>query len=154
AQYNLGLSYAKGERTGGTPDNVSAYMWFNIAAASFAATDPRRSTAVGDRDAVASKMTPEEIAEAQKRAREWRPGERGRTLWSGFGPGHSIHSFNHLIGPRQERIRNTHPDCLGGFQIDGQLEFLRLLDRQVRGLRALQNLVREQGAAPEQVGHA
>src|SRR5262249_6473441 len=30
AQYNLGLSYAKGETTGGTPDNVSAYMWFNI----------------------------------------------------------------------------------------------------------------------------
>ena len=73
AQYNLGLSYAKGETGAGDPDNVSAYMWFNIAAASFAATDPRRSTAMSSRDAVAAKMTPEEIVEAQKRAREWRP---------------------------------------------------------------------------------
>jgi TPR repeat protein len=72
AQYNLGLSYAKGETGEGDPDNVNAYMWFNIATASFAATDPRRSTAMTSRDAVAHKMTPEEIAEAQKRAREWR----------------------------------------------------------------------------------
>jgi hypothetical protein len=73
AQYNLGLSYAKGETGAGDPDNVSAYMWFNISAASFATTDPRRSTAMSSRDAVAAKMTPEEIAEAQKRARDWRP---------------------------------------------------------------------------------
>jgi hypothetical protein len=73
AQYNLGLAYAKGEMGVGAPDNVSAYMWFNLAAATFPASDPRRSTAVGDRDAVAAKMTPEQIAEAQKRARDWRP---------------------------------------------------------------------------------
>jgi TPR repeat protein len=71
AQYNLGLSYAKGET--GEPDNVSAYMWFNLAAARFAASDTRRSAAVAGRDVVANKMTPEQIAEAQKRAREWKP---------------------------------------------------------------------------------
>jgi hypothetical protein len=73
AQYNLGLFYAKGEMGAREPDNVSAYMWFNLAAAGFPASDPRRSTAVGDRDVVAAKMTAEQIAEAQKRAREWRP---------------------------------------------------------------------------------
>ncbi len=69
AQYNLGLSHAKGE--GGEPDNVSAYMWFNLAAARFPASDTRRNAAVSSRDVVAAKMTPDEIAEAQKRAREW-----------------------------------------------------------------------------------
>ena len=71
AQYNLGLFHAKGET--GEPDNVSAYMWFNLAAASFPASDTRRGAAVNSRDLVANKMTPDEIAEAQKRAREWKP---------------------------------------------------------------------------------
>jgi TPR repeat protein len=71
AQYNLGVFYATGQA--GRPDNVSAYMWFNLAAAHFAASDPRRSTAIGGRDLVANRMTNDQIAEAQKRAREWRP---------------------------------------------------------------------------------
>lgn len=71
AQYNLGLSYAKGEA--GAPDNVSAYVWFNLAAARFPPSDARRGVAVSSRDAVASKLTPDEIAEAQKRSREWKP---------------------------------------------------------------------------------
>src|SRR5215211_2987530 len=70
AQYNLGLSYAKGEF--GEPDNVSAYMWFNLAAARFPPSDTRRHAAVSGRDVAASKMTQEQIAEAQKRAREWK----------------------------------------------------------------------------------
>jgi uncharacterized protein len=59
AQYNLGISYARGD---GVPqDNVLAHMWFNLAAARF--TSPvSRGRAVGNRDAVARKMSPEEIA--------------------------------------------------------------------------------------------
>jgi TPR repeat protein len=71
AQYNLGLAYARGEV--GEPDNVSAYVWFNLAAARIPASDARRGEAVSSRDAVASKMTPDQITEAQKRAREWKP---------------------------------------------------------------------------------
>ena len=72
AQYNLGLSYAKGES--GEPDNVSAHMWLNLAVAHFLASDTvARAAARKDRDLVAEKMTPDQIAEAQKRAREWRP---------------------------------------------------------------------------------
>lgn len=71
AQYNLGLSYAKGEA--GELDNVSAHMWFNLAAAHFPPSDAAsRSAAVNNRDLVAKKMTPDQIAEAQKRAREWK----------------------------------------------------------------------------------
>lgn len=72
AQYNLGHCYANGH---GLPqDNVNAYMWFNLAAARFPASDTRnRGAAATSRDAVASKMTPDQIVEAQKLAREWNP---------------------------------------------------------------------------------
>src|SRR5262249_61759852 len=62
--------------------------------------------------------------------------------------------FDHLVGTQQERFRDGYPGRLGGLHIDGQLEFRRLLDRQVRGLRPLQNLVHVEGAAPEQVRYA
>jgi hypothetical protein len=72
AQYNLGLSYAKGE--GGEPDYVSAHMWFNLAAARFPLSDATNRTAARkNRDLMAEKMTPDQIAEAQRRAREWKP---------------------------------------------------------------------------------
>jgi uncharacterized protein len=72
AQYNLGLSYAKGEA--GEPDNVSAHMWFNLAAAHFPVSDAiNRSAARKDRDLVAERMTPDQLAEAQRLAREWTP---------------------------------------------------------------------------------
>ena len=48
-------------------DRVSAYMWFNLAAAqgnAFAEMFLRDT---------ADKMTPDQIAEAQKLAREWKP---------------------------------------------------------------------------------
>ena len=66
------LLYAQGE--GAPQDNVSAHMWFNLAAARFPASDTRnRDVAVKSRDVVAGKMTAEQIAEAQRRAREWKP---------------------------------------------------------------------------------
>jgi hypothetical protein len=72
AQYNLGLSYARGEGT--ETDDVSAHMWFNLAAAGFPAFDSRNRAAVTrSRDAIASRMSNEQIAEAQRLAREWKP---------------------------------------------------------------------------------
>jgi TPR repeat protein len=70
AQLNLGVAYHIGR---GVPqDYVIAHMWFNLAATS----DPALRThddAVYNRDKVASKMTPAQITEAQKRASEWKP---------------------------------------------------------------------------------
>jgi S1-C subfamily serine protease len=65
AQYSLGLMYFNGQ--GAEQDYVSGHMWFNLAAA--------RGTkdAVRARDFVAAKMTTVQIAEAQKRAAQWRP---------------------------------------------------------------------------------
>ena len=64
AQSNLGVMYADGD--GVAQDYVLAYMWFSLAAAQ----DHRE--AIDNRDSIASLMSPTQIAEAQKRAREWK----------------------------------------------------------------------------------
>ena len=68
AQYNLGAMYGKGQ---GVPQNsVQALKWLTLAAATFT-TEPEHGQAVQSRDIVAANMTPAQIAEAQKLAREW-----------------------------------------------------------------------------------
>ncbi len=71
AQSILGAMYREGQ---GVPqDYVQAHMWFNLAASRFSASETEaRDDAVKDRDIIASKMTPAQIAEAQKLAREWK----------------------------------------------------------------------------------
>jgi uncharacterized protein len=65
AQSDLGVMYADGR---GTPqDYASAHMWFNLAAAK------GQGDGTKYRDFVAAKMTPAQIAEAQKRAAQWHP---------------------------------------------------------------------------------
>ena len=69
AQVNLGVMYATGE---GVPqDYVEAHMWYDLAAAQSSGED--RDALVNARDSVAERMTAEQIAEAQRRAREWKP---------------------------------------------------------------------------------
>lgn len=65
AQYTLGAMYADGR---GVPqDYVEAHKWFNIlAAVGF-------EQVIETRNRLAKKMTPEQIAEAQRLAREWKP---------------------------------------------------------------------------------
>ncbi len=67
AQYALGLMYAKGQ---GVPqDSVQAHLWFNLAAAQAQGNYAARE----NRELVAKEMTPAQIAEAQRLAREWTP---------------------------------------------------------------------------------
>ena len=66
AQFYLGQMHLKGQ--GVIQDNVIANMWFNIAASSAASSAARN--AMMFKDTVERKMTPEQIAEAQKLARE------------------------------------------------------------------------------------
>ena len=47
--------------------------------------------------------------------------------------------FDHLVGAEQDRCRNIEAERLGGFQIDHEFKFCRLLDRQIGGLVALEN---------------
>lgn len=69
-QWFLGVMYAKGQ---GVPqDYVEAHKWYNLAASR--STDKTiRDDATGYRDKIAAKVTPAQIAEAQKRASEWKP---------------------------------------------------------------------------------
>ena len=70
AQYNLGNMYDYG--LGVPQDYAQAHMWLNLAASKFPPGKDRDS-AVKNRDIVAKNMTPAQISEAQKLAREWRP---------------------------------------------------------------------------------
>jgi uncharacterized protein len=72
AQELLGLLYDVGA---GVPcDYVQAHMWLDLAASRYLPSEiTKREVAVETRDLVASKMSPEQIAEAQKLARDWKP---------------------------------------------------------------------------------
>ena len=72
AQYNLGFMYSEGQ---GVPqDYVQAHKWWNLAASRFDASKKEyRDKAAKGRDQIAAKMTPAQLAEAQKLAREWKP---------------------------------------------------------------------------------
>jgi TPR repeat protein len=72
AQNNLGLIYAKGE--GVRRDYVEAYKWFDLAVSRLRVSEKgKRDQVVKNRDVLAARMTPAQIAEAQKLAREWKP---------------------------------------------------------------------------------
>jgi TPR repeat protein len=65
AQFNLGLKYKIGQ--GVAQDCIQAHMWFNLAGAA------GNADAVEERDKVAREMTQDQIAKAQRLAREWKP---------------------------------------------------------------------------------
>ena len=69
AMLALGRLYLKG--LGAPQDYVLAHMWFNLAASR------GEMEALKERDALATKMTPQQVATAQERARAWRPGRGG-----------------------------------------------------------------------------
>ena len=72
AQFNLGVMYANGQ--GVLQDYVTAHKWFNLAVSGLSASETtQRNAAVTYRDRVAARMTPAQIAEAQRLAREWKP---------------------------------------------------------------------------------
>ena len=67
AQLDLGLMYFGGQ---GVPqDYVQAYMWSNLAASRM--TGEERERAVTNRDLATSELTPADLSDAQRLAREW-----------------------------------------------------------------------------------
>jgi TPR repeat protein len=65
AQNNLGLMYAQGQ--GVRQDIVRADVWFNLSAMQ------GHQDAVRNREIAERRMTPAQIADAQKLARDWKP---------------------------------------------------------------------------------
>lgn len=69
AQHNLGHMYEDGK---GVPQNYTqAHMWFNLAASKANGDQQKKSSDA--RESVAHKMTPQQIEEAQRLARQWKP---------------------------------------------------------------------------------
>mgnify|MGYP001350232524 CR=1 FL=1 len=64
AYFDLGVAYSTGSH-GAACDLVEAHKWFNLAAVA------GHEEAAACRSEVADEMTAREIAEAQRRAREW-----------------------------------------------------------------------------------
>jgi TPR repeat protein len=65
AQADLGFEYEAG--SGVPKDDVLAHMWLDLAASQ------GYDLAAKERDKLAAKMTPDQIAEAQRLTREWKP---------------------------------------------------------------------------------
>ncbi len=63
AQYNLGLMYMRGESVG--RDYILSYMWFNLASAG------GYVRSIPELDSLEAKMTPAEVAKAQKLSRDF-----------------------------------------------------------------------------------
>ena len=77
AQFNLGFIYGEGE---GVPqDYVQAHMWSNLAAAQ------GNELARKNRDIDEKRMTPAQVADAQRLARAWRPKKAGPSIASRGG---------------------------------------------------------------------
>jgi len=76
AQYNLATMYDAGR---GVPqDYVLAHKWYNLAASHYARWEADIGAgAARSRDRLSARMTPAQLAEAQKMAREWEP-KQGR----------------------------------------------------------------------------
>lgn len=69
AQFDLGVMYQLGK--GVVQGYVQAHMWINLAASVSAGDDQKRFSS--RREAIAAKMTRQQIAEAQALARDWKP---------------------------------------------------------------------------------
>ncbi len=67
APYDFKIMFGDGHGVG--PDDVTSLMWLDLAAAR--STGEVRDLVIHSRDTVAERMTQNEIADAQRRAREW-----------------------------------------------------------------------------------
>jgi hypothetical protein len=73
AQYDIGFMYGFGE---GIPpqDNVRAYTWISLAIERFTVkNEDRREQAIKDRATLASRMSKEQLAEAETAIKSWKP---------------------------------------------------------------------------------
>jgi uncharacterized protein len=68
-QAKLAVLYTLGQ--GVAQDYVEGHMWFNLATAQ--STGEEQKNLAAARDELAAKMTPDQLAEAQRRARAWTP---------------------------------------------------------------------------------
>jgi TPR repeat protein len=77
AQVNLGVMYSVSR--GAQQNYVEAHKWFSIAAARYPVSErQKREQVLKNSERLAAKMSPEQLEEARKLAREWRPRSEAR----------------------------------------------------------------------------
>ena len=96
AMLALGRLYLKG--LGAPQDYVLAHMWFNLAASR------GEMEALKERDALAAKMTPQQVATAQDRASAWQPGAGGDEPAPATAKRPSTASARQVAGPPPVRV--------------------------------------------------
>lgn len=96
AQAMLGTAYEKGLSL--PVDYVLAHMWLNLARAQGLAAARKRM------DALEAKMTPDQIADAQRRARKWRP----QIVASSSPPARKITGSGFAISREGHVVTNHH----------------------------------------------
>ncbi len=134
AMLALGRLFMRG--VGAPQDYVVAHMWFNLAAGR------GEMEAAKERDALAAKMTPQQVASAQERARSWRPGGGEIKKASSPPPPRAIREAKELLaalgyepGPVDGRWNERTAKAYGRFLRDAGLPPVDTLTPS--GLRAM-----------------
>ena len=143
AMLALGRLFMRG--VGAPQDYVQAHMWFNLAAGR------GELEAAKERDALAAKMTPQQVASAQERARSWRPGGGERKTAEPSPPPRAIREAQGLLavlgyepGPADGRWSERSAKAYGRFLRDAGLPPGDTLTPG--GLRAMRAAAKRQGA--------
>ena len=145
AMLALGRLYMRG--LGAPQDYIEAHVWFNLAAAR------GEMAAAKERDALAAKMTTQQIASAQERARSWRPTGEERKQAAPSLPERATHEAQELLaklgykpGPADGLWGGRTARAYAGFLRDAGLppgDKLTLV-----GLRAMRTAEKRQKPAP------
>jgi hypothetical protein len=116
AQFYLGAMYAHG--LGVAQDYVEAHMWLNLAVSRFSGEEQKRRA--GARDALAKKMTPQQIAKAERRALEWKPVGPSPLGSTSPGPGSTENAGSAYRAPSPGPAQVSAPTAQNKVPLTGQ----------------------------------
>src|SRR4029450_7369295 len=73
------------------------------------------------------------------------------TASNGVSVTRSLRPLDHFVGAQQDRLRDSQDKRFGHLEVDHHLELRRLLDGEIAGLGAFEDLVDKRGGASVQI---